>query len=203
MAKEKVVSEGAKKSDAVRDVLKNDPKMPSKKVVELLASQGIQVSIPLVNKIKYLKPDGEKKASSGSGRRGRPTGGVNVSEEIRKYIEANPTATRPQIRDAMIAAGRTVSVSLVNAVFGRVHKNGGTAPVARRGRPPRAAGAATTAAPRAAVAAPRAAARPAAAAPVSKGSLSASDLLNAKQLIDSFGGADRVREALALLEQLR
>ena len=169
MAKEKVVSEGAKKSDAVRDVLKNDPKMPSKKVVELLASQGIQVSLPLVNKIKYAKPDGEKKASAGTGRRGRPTGGVNVSEAIRNYIEANPTATRPQIRDAMLAAGHTVSVSLVNAVFGRVHKNGGSAPVARRGRPPRAASASAAPAPRAAAPAPRAA-KPTA-APVSKGSL--------------------------------
>lgn len=206
MAKEKAVEEGPSKSDAVREMLKSDPKMPSKKVVEALAANGIQVSIPLVNKIKYAK-GGTAKASSGSGRRGRPAGGVNVSEEIRKYIEANKSATRPEIRDAMVAAGHTVSVSLVNAVFNRVHA-GGTAPAARRGRPPKTAAAGTTAA-----APARRPGRPAKAkvvvatapkpAAVATGSLSAADLINAKQLVESFGGAERVRQALALLEQLR
>jgi|GEM_PF-2015753 len=204
MAKEKAVEEGPSKSEAVREMLKSDPKMPSKKVVEALAANGIQVSIPLVNKIKYAK-GGTAKAPSGSGRRGRPAGGVNVSEEIRKYIEANKSATRPEIRDAMVAAGHTVSVSLVNAVFNRVHA-GGTAPTARRGRPPKnAATGATAAAPA------RRPGRPAKVkvAPVAKavavatGSLSAADLINAKQLVESFGGAERVRQALALLEQLR
>lgn len=213
MAKEKAVEEGPNKSDAVREILKNDPKMPSKKVVEALAAKGITVSLPLVNKIKYAKADGAPKASSGAGRRGRPSGGVNVSEEIRKYIEANKEATRPQIRDAMVAAGHTVSVSLVNAVFNRVHA-GGSAPAARRGRPPKNAGAASSAPataparrgrpPKAAAPAAAPVARPAAAVVASTGgSLSAADLVSAKQLVDSFGGADRVRQALALLEQLR
>lgn len=203
MAKEKVVEEGPNKSDAVREVLKSDPKMPSKKVIETLEARGISVSLPLVNKIKYAKP-GDAKPAAGKARRGRPTGGVNVSEKIREYIEANPSATRPQIRDAMVAAGHTVSVSLVAAVFSRVHA-GGPKPAARRGRPPASASAAAKPAgkPGRPAAAPKAAAPKAAAAPASAGSLSASDLVSAKQLVDSFGGADRVREALALLEQLR
>ncbi len=177
------------KSDHVRDFLEANPTMGGKAVQKALSDAGIEVSVPLVNKIKYSKPsdDGAPKAATGAIRRGRPAGANgNMSEDIRNYMEANPEATRPQIRDAMHAAGHKVSTSLVNAVFLRVRAaTNKPATVARRGRP---ANSARKESPAVAVA--------------STGELSAVELINAKKLVEQFGGPDRVRQALSLLEQL-
>ena len=178
------------KSDHVREFLEANPNMGGKAVQQALHDQGIDVSVPLVNKLKYSKPaseGGSPTESTGSVRRGRPArANGNMSEDIRSYMEANPEATRPQIRDAMHALGQQVSTSLVNAVFLKVRAaTNKPAAVARRGRP---ANSARSVAPAAAVS--------------NAGELSATELITAKKLVEQFGGLDRVRQALSLLEQL-
>ena len=106
-----------------------------------------------------------------------------MSDAIRDFIAANPSASRPEIRNTLQAQGVAVSNSLVNAVFMKVKKGGGKSAKRGPGRPK---------------AAPRAA------APASSGgNMSAAELINAKQLVDQLGGIDKVRDALALLEQLQ
>ena len=175
------------KSDHVRDIFAENPTLGAKAVQQALAAIGVEVSIPLVNKVKYAKSADEGTKKPSSGRRGRPAGANgNMSEDIRSYMEANPDATRPQIRDAMHAAGQQVSTSLVNSVFLRVRASASKpATAARRGRPARSS---VAAAPVASV--------------VNSGDLSATELINAKRIVDQFGGLDRVRQALSLLEQL-
>jgi len=189
---------GPSKSDAVRKYLTDNPTAGAKVVQAALKEQGIEVSIPLVNKIKYAKPEGAPKAS-GPGRRGRPAAGdPNMSDEIRRYMQENPNATRPEIRDGLNAKGFKVSTSLVNAVYMKVCAAAGktveSAPRGRRGRPPKAAAAGGD----------RPA--PAKASPVipagGVGSLSAVDLVAAKKLIDQLGGLARMKQALTVLEQL-
>ena len=196
MAKKGVKRDGSK-SQAIQDYLKANPGANSKAVKDALAKGGLSVSEGLVNKVKYTKPakkkTGGRKATTRKAaaskakatRRGRPAaGGINMSDAIRDYIAANPTASRPEIRNALQAQGVAVSNSLVNAVFMKVKKGGGKS--AKRGRPGR----------------PKAAAR--AAAPASSGgNMSAAELINAKQLVDQLGGIGKVRDALALLEQLQ
>lgn len=194
MAKKGVKRDGSK-SQAIQDYLKANPGANSKAVKDGLAKDGLSVSEGLVNKVKYSKPakkkTGGRKATTRKAaapkatRRGRPAaGGVNMSDAIRDYIAANPTASRPEIRNALQAQGVAVSNSLVNAVFMKVKKGGGKS--AKRGRPGR----------------PKAA--PRATAPASSGgNMSAAELINAKQLVDQLGGIGKVRDALALLEQLQ
>ena len=110
-----------------------------------------------------------------------------MSDAIRDFITANPSASRPEIRDTLQAQGVPASNSLVNAVFMKVKKGGGKSAKRGPGRPKAAA---------------PAAARPAAPAS-SGGNMSAAELINAKQLVDQLGGIDKVRDALSLLEQLQ
>ncbi|MGZ0164868.1 MAG: hypothetical protein ACKVII_13175 [Planctomycetales bacterium] len=197
MAKKGVKRDGSK-SQSIQDYLKANPGANSKTVKDDLAKTGLSVSEGLVNKVKYSKPAGKKtggrkattrktaapKAKASATRRGRPAaGGVNMSDAIRDFITANPSATRPEIRNTLQAQGVAVSNSLVNAVFMKVKMGGGKSAKRGPGRPK---------------AAPRAAA-PAA----SGGNMSAVELINAKQLVDQLGGIDKVRDALALLEQLQ
>jgi uncharacterized protein YneF (UPF0154 family) len=195
MAKKGVKRDGSK-SQAIQDYLNANPGANSKAVKDALAKDGLSVSEGLVNKVKYSKPAGAKTGSSNATptkkaapkrkatRRGRPAaGGVNMSDAIRDFITANPSATRPEIRDTLQAQGVPVSNSLVNAVFMRVKKGGGKSAKRGPGRP--------------------AAAVRAAAPAVSGGNMSAVELINAKQLVDQLGGIDKVRDALALLEQLQ
>jgi uncharacterized protein YneF (UPF0154 family) len=195
MAKKGVKRDGSK-SQAIQDYLKANPGANSKAVKDGLAKDGLSVSEGLVNKVKYSKPaklkTGGRKATTRKAaapkakatRRGRPAaGGVNMSDAIRDFIAANPSASRPEIRDTLRTQGVAVSNSLVNAVFMKVKKGGGKSAKRGPGRP-------------------KAAAR--AAAPVSSGgNMSAAELINAKQLVDQLGGIDKVRDALSLLEQLQ
>ncbi len=103
------------------------------------------------------------------------------SQAIRDYIAANPNAGPTEIYNALTKKGIAVSKGLVAVVkykkpSGAKGKAGGR----KRGR--------------------KAAARKATKA--SGGSLSASDLIAAKQLADSLGGVAKAREALELLEKL-
>ncbi|MDA0807842.1 MAG: hypothetical protein O2983_02030 [Planctomycetota bacterium] len=196
MAKKGVKRDGSK-SQAIQDYLNANPGANSKAVKDALAKDGLSVSEGLVNKVKYSKPAGAKTGSSNATptkkaapkrkatRRGRPAaGGVNMSEAIREYLKANPSAKRREVREALHAQGIAVSESLVNAKFMEARKGGVKAVKRGPGRP-------------------KAAARPAAAPAFSGGNMSASELLNAKQLVDQLGGIDKVRDALALLEQLQ
>jgi uncharacterized protein YneF (UPF0154 family) len=198
MAKKGAKRDGSK-SQSIQAYLDANPGMNSKAVKEALAKEGVSVSEGLVNKVKYSKPAGKKtggrKATARktaapkrtATRRGRPVaGGVNMSDAIRDFITANPTASRPEIRDTLQAQGVPVSNSLVNAVFMKVNKGGGKSAKRSPGRPK---------------VAPRVAASAASAA--SGGNMSAAELINAKQLVDQLGGIDNVRNALALLEQLQ
>lgn len=203
MAKKGVKRDGSK-SQAIQKYLAANPGANSATVKADLAKGGLSVSEGLVNKVKYSKPAGKKTgarkataskataskatatASKASApkrkatRRGRPAaGGVNMSDAIRDFMTANPSATRPEIRDTLQAQGVPVSNSLVNAVFIKVRKGGGKKAKRGPGRPQ--------------VAAPAAA----------RGDMSAAELINAKQLVDQIGGIAKVREALGLLEQLQ
>ena len=106
-----------------------------------------------------------------------------MSDAIRDFIAANPSATRPEIRDTLQSQGVPVSNSLVNAVFMKVKSGGGKSARRSPGRP-------------------KAVAR-VAASTSSGGNMSAAELINAKQLVDQLGGIDKVRAALSLLEQLQ
>lgn len=195
MAKKGVKRDGSK-SQAIQDYLKANPGANSKTVKDDLAKTGLSVSEGLVNKVKYSKPAkkkaGGRKATTRKAaapkakatRRGRPAaGGVNMSDAIRDYIAANPTASRPEIRNALQAQGVAVSNSLVNAVFMKVKKGGRKSAKRGPGRPKTAARASATAS--------------------AGGNMSAAELINAKQLVDQLGGIGKVRDALALLEQLQ
>ena len=190
MAKKGAKRDGSK-SVAIQKYLDANPGANAKVVKAALAKEGLSVSEGLVNKVKYSKPAGKKRpgrkatqrkaTQRKATRRGRPAaGGVNMSDAIRDYMAAHPTATRPEIRNALQAQGVPVSNSLVNAVFMKVRRGGGKAATRRPGRPAAAAAAAAAG-----------------------GELSAAELINAKQLVDKIGGIKKVREALALLEQLQ
>lgn len=195
MAKKGAKRDGSK-SQAVRDYFKANPDASAKAVKEALAKDGVSVSEGLVNKVKYSKPSrkksGGRKATTRktvapkrkATRRGRPAaGGINMSDAIRSYMADNPSASRPEIRNALQAQGIPVQNSLVNAVYMKVKRGAGKSAKRGPGRP-KAAGRKTA---------------PAA----SGGNMTAAELINAKQLVDKLGGIDKVKDALALLEQLQ
>lgn len=180
MAKKGAKRDGSK-SQAVRDYLKANPDSTAKAAHAALVEAGTPVSLALVNKVKYeggSKSKKRKKATKRKVTSRRNTSGGSMSDQIRAYMAANPTATRPEIRDGLAAQGVSVKTSLVNAVYTKARKGGGQkARPGRSGRKPAAASAG--------------------------GTLTAAELISAKQMIDSMGGADRVREALSLLDQLQ
>jgi uncharacterized protein YneF (UPF0154 family) len=189
MAKKGAKRDGSK-SESIQKYLDANPGTSAQAVMDALAKEGVSVSLGLVNKVKYSKPSdkaGKKKATA---RRGRPkvTGGASTSDQIRAYMDENPTATRPEIRDALNAQGVAVSTSLVNAVYVKyLAKQGRKVKSARGGRR----------------AVRPAAVRPVVSRPATGGELSATELLNAKGLVDQLGGIEKVRQALSLLEQLQ
>lgn len=185
MAKKGSKRDGSK-STAVRDYLKKNPGTGAKAVQEALAGDGIDVSIALINKIKYEKPSSGQATTA---RRGRPkaSGELSASDHIRRYMDDHPDATRPEIRDALNAQGINVTTSLVNAVYVKY--------LEKQGKKPRTARGGRRATSQRAVA-PKS-------SPSRGGELSATELINAKGLVDQLGGIDKVRQALALLEQLQ
>jgi hypothetical protein len=111
----------------------------------------------------------------------RKTAAVSKSAAIREYISANPSAGPTAIYDALTKQGIKVSKGLVSVV-----KYSKPKPGKRRGRPAKAQTASTKGVSK----------------PLSSGSMSASDLIAAKELADSMGGIAKAREALDLLEKL-
>lgn len=183
MAKKGVKRDGSK-SKAIADYMAANAGATAKDVVSGLKAQGVQVSLGLVNKVKYSKP-GKK---GGAAKRGRPrSGGTNASDVIRDYMDKNPSATRPEIRDALKAQGVKASGSLISAVYYKYRSAKGQPVVAAsRGGARRKAKAYGR--------------RPATSQAGSE--LSASELISAKGMVDQLGGINKVREALDLLEQL-
>ena len=179
MAKKGTKRDGSK-SEAVREDFKANPGVGAKAAHAELEKAGTVVSLALVNKVKYEgnTKKKKKKATKRKATAKRKAGGGNMSDQIRAYIAKHPKASRPEIRDGLAAQGVSVKTSLVNAVYTKVKKGGGAkAKPGRRGRKPAAAKTTAT--------------------------LTAAELIAAKQMIDSMGGADRVREALNLLDQLQ
>lgn len=112
LAKGRIV-EGPNKSDEIRAMLKADPTMPAKKVVEALAAKGVTVSLPLVNKIKYAKTDAASKAIGG--KRGRP----------KKTKESPSVATIPEADKTAADMRNSFSVAYLFAVKESVAAFGG------------------------------------------------------------------------------
>ena len=190
MAKKGVKRDGSKKQ-SVRDYLAKNPGASLKTIQADLKEAGTEVSAGTINKVKYESP--KKKtttARSGGARVGRPTGGVNVSQEIRDYMADNPDATRPEIKAAMAAKGLNAAPALVNNVYvGTRNKLGLPIIAAVRG------GGSRKTAPTPA--------KPAAKTTPTKSTITADALLDAKELVDQLGGIDSVRQALDLLERLQ
>ena len=176
MAKKGTKRDGSK-SEAVRKYFKANPGVGAKAAHAELEKAGTVVSLALVNKVKY-EGNTKKKTTTRKAASQRKAGGGNMSDQIRAYIAKHPKATRPEIRDGLAAQGVTVKTSLVNAVYTKVKKGGGAK--AKPGRRGRKTAATKTAA-----------------------NLTAAELIAAKRMIDSMGGANRVREALNLLDQLQ
>ena len=176
MAKKGTKRDGSK-SEAVRKYFKANPGVGAKAAHAELEKAGTVVSLALVNKVKY-EGNTKKKTTTRKAASKRKAGGGNMSDQIRAYIAKHPKATRPEIRDGLAAQGVTVKTSLVNAVYTKVKKGGAAkAKPVRRGRKP--------------------------AAKKTAANLTAAELIAAKRMIDSMGGANRVREALNLLDQLQ
>lgn len=106
----------------------------------------------------------------------KATSGVNRSQAIRDYLETDPGATPKTIVSALAAQGIEVSEGLASNVkyTTQAKQRGGWKRPGKRGR------------------------RRGAAA----GSVSASDLFEAKRLVDVVGGIEEARKALDTLEQL-
>lgn len=94
------------------------------------------------------------------------------SAAIRDYIAANPKATPKEIHEALTKQDIKLSLALVNAV--KYSKPKSARRLGRTKHKPAASGS----------------------------SISAAELIAAKQLADSLGGIKQTREALELLERL-
>jgi hypothetical protein len=104
----------------------------------------------------------------------------NKSEAIRAYLSEHPEATPSVVVPALAGQGVKVTAQLVSSVKSTMKARG-----KKRGR-------------RGKVATQRAAARNTRAS-----SLTAADLVEAKNFADRLGGVDQMRKAIDLLEQLR
>ena len=116
-------------------------------------------------------------------RRGRSAGGVNKSQAIKDYLNANTNAAPKAVVEALAAQGIEVSSQLVSNVktsLGKKGRRGG-----RRGRRPGRVAAAGGG---------RAS---------GGGSLSVQNLLDAKRVVEQVGSIDAVRKALDALESLK
>ncbi len=103
-------------------------------------------------------------------------GGPNKSAEIRKYKDANPTASPKEIAEGLGKTGLAVSAQFVSTVLSNAKKKGGK--VGKRGpKPGRKAAAAA-------------------------GGSDIQHLIKAKKLVESLGGIDQARAAINALAQL-
>jgi len=166
------------RSQAIRDYLAHNPNAASRQVVADLRKARIDVTEGLVNNIKY----GGKKRAGGarSAKSAAPGQPPSRSQHIRDYLAQNKTASPKEIVNALKEKGIEVTVGLASLIKYSAKKDGGR----RRGATLRRSGSAG-------------------AAWHSTGALSASDLIEAKKLVDGLGGISAARQALEVLEQLR
>ncbi|HTU24792.1 MAG TPA: hypothetical protein VMF30_05315 [Pirellulales bacterium] len=112
------------KSDAVREYLAKHATTPVKEIAKALSEQGVDVSIALINKVKYSdrKPGRGRKAA---GRRGRAAAakGTSKAQAIRDALAHLGRQSRPRdIIAHLNDAGITVTaaqVSAIRKVFGK------------------------------------------------------------------------------------
>jgi hypothetical protein len=100
--------------------------------------------------------------------------GVNKSQAIRDYINANPKSKPKEIVEALAAQGVTVSPAFVSTLRSNDKRKGRKGP-GRRGRPAASAGG---------------------------GGFGLESLVQAKKLADKMGGVSKAREALDALAKI-
>ncbi|MEL6105801.1 MAG: hypothetical protein AAFU85_07190 [Planctomycetota bacterium] len=113
----------------------------------------------------------------------KKTSGVNKSQAIRDYMDANPSAKPRDVVKAMASKGIKVSAQFVSTVKSTSKKTGGTAK--RRGRP---AGSTAKSGRKAAASA--------------SGTVSVDALLKMKRVVEDFGSIEEAKSALRTLERL-
>jgi hypothetical protein len=185
-----VQEEGKTLSDVIRDYMQEYPDHKTKKVIDGLKERGVEVSVDLVNKVKYRlkkKAAGEKpvkKAKARAGRKGsaKPAQGeLTGTQLILNYMKEHRGVKPKQIQAGLAAQGHKVTMSLISAVRARRK--------AKRKAKRVAARAVATAA--------------RSTLPASASAISAAQLVDVKRLADALGGADAVRTALNTLDELR
>jgi hypothetical protein len=168
------------KSQAIHEYLSTNPSATANDIVAAMKQQGVVVSFGLAKAVKYGKKGKKtapKRAVKAPSSNGKPV--VSGSESIRQFIAKHPGAMPREIEEGLKAAGIQVSRGLISNV-----KYVGGLKKAKRKRGRRAM--------------LHVAARktPAVAVTVEQ-------LLEVKGLADSLGGAEQIRSALEMLEQLR
>jgi hypothetical protein len=171
------------RSRAIRDYLKTNSKAGPKEIVTSLGASGIEVTEGLVSSIKY----GKKRTRRGKKSRGKAAVGsrrtrkaVSSSESIRDYMRRYPHAKPNEVRAGLRKEGVKVSRGLISNVKFRVGQQAATPAV-------------------------RVAARKMSTRKVRAGKspVTVEQLKEVRRLIDEFGGAGQLRQALETLEQLR
>jgi hypothetical protein len=172
------------RSRAIRDYLKTNSKAGPKEIVTSLGASGIEVTEGLVSSIKYgKKRTRRRKKSRGKAAVGsrRTRKAVSSSESIRDYMRRHPDAKPNEVRAGLRKEGVKVSRGLISNVKFRVGQQAAT-PAVR-------------------VAARKMSTRKVRAA--GKSPVTVEQLKEVRRLIDEFGGAGQLRQALETLEQLR
>ena len=169
------------RSEAIRTYLDSKRSASPKQIIEGLKSEkGIEVSLSLVNFVKYKYLKGTKKKQSAAKASGRSRSGVSRSESIRQYIAQNPNQGPRDIELGLKQRGIIVSRALINAV--KYSKKRRISREAKRRFAPAVYSAARSIRPSA---------------------LSVEQLLSVKAVADSIGGIDQLRQALEMLQQLQ
>jgi arginine repressor len=183
MAKKKPAATAtANRSQAIRDYLAANGNQSMKEIKEGLSAQGLEVSEALISKVKYRTGSGKKKGKRSKAAASSAAGEVNKSEAIRDaYKELGPKTRTKDIVAALAEKGITVAPAQVSTVKAHMKTK-------RKGRAS-ASGGETVAAP-----SKRSA---------NGSTISAEDLLAAKRLANQLGGVERLKSALAVLDQLK
>jgi len=170
----------ANRSQAIRDYLADHGNEGVKQIKQALSEQGIEVSEALISKVKYRTGGAKKK-----GKRGRAASGaageVNKSEAIRNVYKEHGPKTRTKDVVAFLAEkGIVVAPAQVSTVKAHMKAK-------RQLRRGEFGGDAVAISKRGGAG----------------GEISAEDLLVAKRLADQLGGVERLKNALAVLDQLK
>jgi arginine repressor len=168
------------KSAAIQEYLAANKAASPKQIVEALHQKGVEVSFGLASAVKYGKKGKKssvKKAGKATAAKGKPA--VSGSESIRQFIAKHPNAKAKEIEIGLKQQGIRVTPGLISSVM-----YGGGRKAGKKKRSTR-------------VLVVHAAARR------TSVSVTVEQLLEVKKFADSIGGADQVRQALDMLEQLR